>query len=239
MPNFSLHLPHRLMHNLMMLIRLLLLLFSPSFAFAGEKPAIFAAAERHAWQLVQSQNGRIEIEAGPLDISRLIECRNIETYTPNNMRSIGRTHVGVRCTDGANWNILVPVRISVFADYVSTRRALVAGSTVHADDLSWMNGDLAQLPTGTITQLEQAVGKRLRNSVGPGQALRADQLQATQVILQGQTVPVISRGTGFAVKGAGKAMNDAAEGDLARARMPSGKTVSGIAQSDGSILLSN
>ncbi len=222
-----------------MLTRILLLFITFSFAHAEDKPAIFAAAEQHARQLAQSQPGRIDVEAGPLDLSRLLDCRNFETYSPSNMRSIGRTHVGVRCIDGANWNILVPVRISVFADYLTTRRALVAGSTVHADDLTWMNGDLAQLPTGAITRIEQAVGKRLRNSVGPGQALRADQLQAHQVILQGQTVPVISRGTGFAVKAAGKAMNDAAEGELARARMPSGRTISGIAQGDGSILLAN
>lgn len=222
-----------------MLVRLMLPLFAANIAFAADKPAIFAAAEQHARQLAQTQPGRIEVEAGPLDLSRLPECRKIESYSPNNVRNIGRTHVGVRCIEGGNWNILVPVRISVFADYLSTRRALAAGSTVHAEDLTWMNGDLAQLPTGTITRIEQAAGKRLRSSLGPGLPLRSDQLQAPQVIFQGQSVRVIASGTGFAVKSEGKALNDAAEGELARARMPSGRTVSGIAQSDGSILLAN
>ena len=222
-----------------MLIRFLLLFFLSPLAFAAEKQDIFASVEQHARELAQSQPGRIEVEAGPLDLSRLHDCARFQTYTPSSVRNIGRTHIGVRCIEGGNWNILVPVRISIFADYVVTRRALVAGSTLQADDLSWLNGDLAQLPSGSITQIEQAIGKRLRNSIGPGQPLRSDQLQAPQVIIQGQLVPVISRGTGFAVKATGKAVNDAAEGELARARMPSGRTISGIAQADGSILLAN
>lgn len=217
---------------------LLLSIGNTAWANDGQSP-ILAAAERHARQLAAGQPGEIRIEAGPIDSSRRLPCTKMETYTPPNTRGLGRIHIGVRCEEGGNWNILVPVRISVITEYVVTRRALLAGKNVQAADIHLATGDLGTLPTGSILSPEQAVGKVLRNSVGAGQPLRANQLSAVPVIRQGQSIKIISRGPGFAIKAEGKALNSAAPGELARARMPSGKTISGIAQQDGSILLAN
>lgn len=222
-----------------MIVRTILLLLAAPALWASEANPVIEAAERHARQLVEGQPGEIRIAADPIDTSRLIPCATLETYTPPNTRTIGRTHIGVRCQESANWNILVPVRISIISNYVRTSRSLLAGKTLRASDLVVSSGDLSTLPTGTVISIDRAIGKTLRNSVGAGQALRADQLQAPLVIRQGQNVKVVSRGPGFLVKADGKAMNNAAEGELARARMLSGKTLSGIAQQDGSILLAN
>lgn len=239
MPESSLSGKAKLVHNGLMILRIFLLLLAATPVAASEGKAVLAAAEQHARQLAAGHDGDVRVEAGPIDDSRLLACTQRETYTPPNTRNIGRTHIGVRCLAGANWNILVPVRISVISTYVTTRRALLAGRTVQADDLATANGDLAGLPTGTVVKPAQAIGKTLRNSIGAGQALRNDQLLAPRVIRQGQTVKVISNGPGFSVRADGKALNHAATGELARVKMPSGKTVSGIAQEDGSILLTN
>lgn len=98
-----------------------------------------------------------------------------------------------------------------------------------------MTGDLSSQPTGVITDPANAIGKTLRNSLGAGQALRGDQLLAPLVIQQGQSVRVVSKGNGFAVSSEGKALNNAAAGQIAQIRMNSGQTVSGVAKSDGSI----
>lgn len=222
-----------------MLSKILLLFFLATCAFAEEKDLISQAVERHAKLLAEGQAGDIRVDSGPIDLSRLAACSKVETYTPPNTRTIGRTHIGVRCTESANWNILVPVHISVRAAYLTTSRALSAGQTIHSDDLKVSFGDISSLPTGTISRTDQAEGKILRNSIGPGQVLRSEQLQSPYVIQQGQSVKVLSLGPGFSVKASGKALNNAAEGDLARVRMQSGKTVSGIAQHDGTILLKN
>lgn len=239
MPESTLSGAGKLGHNGLMIFRILVLFLAVNTATASEGNAVLAAAEEHARQLAAGQSGDVRVKAGPIDDSRLLACTQRETYSPPNTRNIGRTHIGVRCLAGANWNILVPVRISVISTYVTTRRALLAGRTVQADDLLTATGDLAGLPTGTVVTPAQAIGKTLRNSVGPGQPLRNDQLQAPRVIRQGQTVKVISSGPGFSVRADGKALNHAATGELARVKMPSGKTVSGIAQEDGSILLTN
>lgn len=227
-------------HNSPMIIRgILLSLFAAGTLWADDSQRIRTTAEQQARQIASGQAGDIHIEADPVDSSNLPPCPRLEGYTPPNTRSIGRIHVGVRCLEGASWSILVPVRIAVFAEYVTTRRALIAGRAIQAGDLARQNGDIGKLPAGAVLAPEQAIGKVLRNSVGAGQPLRSNQLLAPLVVRQGQNVRVVSQGPGFAVKADGKAINNAASGDLVRVRMPSGKTVSGIAQNDGSILLSN
>lgn len=218
---------------------LLLLSFITLPLQANGSNGIFAAAERHARQFAGEQEGIIQVEAGPLDTTHLSHCEKLETYTPPNARAIGRTHIGVRCLETANWNILVPVRIAVIGHYLTATRALAAGHTLQPEDLAVVSGDLANLPAGTVRDSATAIGKTLRSSFTPGQALRANQLIAPLVVHRGQNVRVIASGKGFSIKAEGKAVNNAAEGELVRVRMQSGRTISGIAQSDGSIILSN
>jgi len=225
--------------NALMLIRLLLALLCANAAFASESDPVLDAAKVHARTLAKGHGQEIRIEAGPLDSSRLTPCDALQTYTPQGARSIGRTHVGVRCLSPTPWNILVPVRIAVIGEYLTARRALVARQTVGPDDLATARGDLAQLPTGTITDPADAIGRTLRNSVVSGQVLRADQLIAKPVIRQGQQVRVLVQGDGYAVRSEGKALNNAAPGEIARIKMPSGRTISGTTQNDGTVLLPN
>ncbi len=102
-------------------------------------------------------------------------------------------------------------------------------------DVSVVQGDLTQFPTAVVSDLSDAVGKTLSASVGMGQALRADSLRVTPAILQGQTVKVVSQGPGFRVSAEGKAIANAAAGQLAHVRTASGQTVSGIARADGTV----
>lgn len=222
-----------------MLIRVLILLLCIGSAQANDTDAVLNAARAHALGLAQGYGGDVRIETGPLDTIKLTACTSLQTYTPPGTRSIGRTHVGVRCLAPSPWNILVPVRIAVIGDYLTARRALVARQILSADDLASNRGDLAQLPKGTLTDPQDAIGKVLRNSLPAGQPLRADQLIARPVIRQGQQVKVMVRGDGYAARSEGKALNNAAPGEVARIRMPSGRVINGTTQADGSVLLPN
>ena len=222
-----------------MLIRFFFALLCSGAAFASQSDPVLEAAKAHARNLAKGHGQEIRVEAGPLDSARLTPCDALQTYTPPGTRSIGRTHVGVRCLAPTPWNILVPVRIAVIGEYQTARRALMARQTVGPDDLATARGDLAQLPRGAITDPADAIGKTLRNSVVSGQILRADQLITKPVIRQGQQVRVLVQGEGYAVRSEGKALNNAAPGEIARIKMPSGRTISGVTQSDGTVLLPN
>lgn len=219
------------------LARFLVFLLS-SLAFAADHDVVLDTAERHLRLQTQGLPGRVDITMGKLHIGQLPPCSAHEAFSPPGMRLSGNVHVGVRCLGPNSWTVLVPARIAVTGDYVTTARALVAGQTLRADDLAVVSGDLSKLPTGTVTHPAAAVGKTLRNSLAAGQPLRNDQLLAPLAIRQGQSVRVVSKGEGFAVSGEGKALNNAAEGQVVQVRMSSGQTLSGMARSDGSVEIS-
>ena len=224
-----------------MLARLLLFvttltLYAP--LFAAEAEMVLDTAERFVRLQTQGLPGKVTITMGKLDASRLPTCTALEAYAPPGSRLSGKTYVGVRCLGPNIWNILVPAQIAVTGNYVTTSRPLMAGQTIQEADLASLSGDISSLPTGIVTDPASAIGKTLRNSLGAGQPLRSDQLLAQLVIRQGQSVRVTSTGTGFAVSAEGKAINNAAEGQIAHIRMSTGQTVNGVARADGTVEIS-
>lgn len=217
------------------LLSLLCLLAATSVA----ADPVLDVAERHARLQTQGLPGQVTITVGSLDPrTRLPPCSAHAAYTPPGARLWGKTSIGVRCLGPNVWSVLVPVQITVTGRYVTTARALAAGQLIQPGDVVTQSGDLAAQPTGVVTDAAAAVGKTLKNSLGPGQPLRSDQLLAPLVIRQGQSVKLVSVGPGFAVSGEGKAINNAAAGQLAQVRTPSGQVVSGIAKADGTVEIS-
>lgn len=180
--------------------------------------------------------GRVQYTITPLDSrTQLAACPAVEAFLPPGARLWGRTSVGVKCLGDAGWSIYVPVQVSVTANYLVAARPLSPGQPLTLNDVVAQSGDLAGLPSGVVTDVQQAVGKTLRNAISAGQPLRAEMLMAPLVVQQGQTVKIMSRGSGFSVTSEGRAMNNAAEGQIAQARLANGQTVSGIARPGGII----
>jgi len=218
------------------LFLLLALLLASASARAAETDIVLDTAERYVRLQTQGMPGKVKITVGQLDVERLPPCTAHEAFTPPGTRLSGRAYIGVRCLGPNVWSVLVPVQIAVTGNYVVTARPLGAGQNIQEGDVTVLSGDLSTLPSGVVGSAAEAVGKTLRNAVAAGQPLRNDQLLAPQVIRQGQTVRVISRGEGFAVSSEGRALNNAAEGQVVQVRLSSGgQTVSGIAQADGSV----
>lgn len=214
------------------LITVLFLLMLPE----GFAQTIQETALRHARTQAQGLPGEVSIQVGALDPqTQLPACTSLEAYTPAGARPWGKTHVGIRCLGPKVWNILVPVSITVTSNYVVTARALAAGQLLQTSDLALMRGDLSALPAGIITEPAAAAGKTLKNSLAAGQPLRTDQLLAPLLVRQGQTVKLRAHGPNFTVTSEGKALNNAASGQVAQVRVASGQVISGIVQPDGSI----
>lgn len=217
---------------------LLPLLLACNLLAAAEIDPLLDTAERHIQIQTKGLPGKVSIRLGKIDTTRLPPCAAHEAYTPPGAKMIGKTSVGIRCLTPNAWNVLIPAEIQVTGTYVTTARSILAGRTIQTEDLHVLSGDISTLPTGIIADPAAAQGKTLRNSLGAGQLLRSDQLISPMVIRQGQSVRVISKGAGFAVSAEGKAMTNAAEGQLVQVRMSSGQTVSGTARSDGSVEIS-
>jgi flagellar basal body P-ring formation protein FlgA len=180
--------------------------------------------------------GQTTFTTGTLDPrAALPACGALDVFMAPGGKLWGNSSVGVRCGAPTQWTIYVPVTVRVNGPYIAASRALAPGTALTQGDVTVMQGDLTQLPPMVVTDINQALGKTLGAALGPGQPLRAEALRITPAILQGQTVKLVSQGPGFRVTADGKALSNAAVGQLAQIRTAAGQTVSGIARADGTV----
>jgi len=192
------------------------------------------AAEQFLRMQTAGLPGQVSIVLGNIDPRmNLVACAAPEPFLPNGSRAWGKTTVGVRCSVPTPWTIYISATVRVLADYIATAAPLAQGQTISQNDITTMHGDLATLPPGIITDASQAVGRTVLSSLQAGTPLRQDGLRSQQAVQQGQTVRLVSSGAGFRVSTEGKALNNAAEGQLAQARTSGGQVVSGIAKPGG------
>lgn len=223
-----------------------MLLYAVAAAHAQNAPATGqamqspAGVQRAVENFVRSQTaglaGQTTFTTGAIDPRlALPACGALEVFMPSGGRLWGNSSVGVRCGAPTPWTVYVPVTVRVNGSYVAATRAIAAGQALTQADVTIMQGDLTQLPPTVVTDLNQALGRTLGGALGPGQPVRADALRVIPAIQQGQTVRLVSQGPGFRVSADGKALSNAAVGQLAQVRTASGHTVSGVAKPDGTV----
>lgn len=187
----------------------------------------------------QGLPGKVSYSIGQLDSrTQLTPCNAFEPFLPAGSRLWGKATVGVRCLGPSAWTIYIPVQVNVQGNYLVTARSMTAGQLVGAIDIVSRSGDLSSLPANILTDQAQAVGKTVKNGVAAGQPLRSDFLIAPWAVQQGQSVKLVSKGSGFSVSSEGKALNNAVDGQVAQVRTASGQTVSGIARPGGVVEVS-
>lgn len=212
-------------------------LFNLGTALAA--PSLNATVEAFVKSQTQNLDGTVTTTIGQLDSrQQLPPCADHQAFLPPGARLLGNTSVGVRCLTPSTWSVYIPVRVSVLATYVVTSRAVPNGIPLTSDDLNELRGDLANLPAGTLSRKDQAVGKTLRFAMGAGQTIRTEQLTSVAVIKQNQSVRIIARGNGFSASTEGKSLGNAGVGELVQVRTSSGSVVSGIVQPDGTVSVS-
>jgi flagella basal body P-ring formation protein FlgA len=178
--------------------------------------------------------GEIEVSVGDPDPRlRLAPCARMEPFVPSGARLLGRTSLGVRCTEGANWVVYVPVQIRLFVDAWVAARPIPRGVTIGPDDVRLDRVDVAPLNGNAVPPDVPLIGRTALRAVAPGEPLRRDALRSPPVVQPGDAVQVMAVGTGFAAQSPGKALTAAADGQTAQVALPGGKVLSGIARPGG------
>jgi flagella basal body P-ring formation protein FlgA len=217
---------------------ILLLLAAPMLANATPSGRQDGAALRKvAEQFLQTQSaglpGKVTIKVGAVDPRlSLAACPAPEAFQQPGARPWGKTTVGVRCTAPV-WTLFLQAQVSVVADYVIAAVPLAQGQAIDAGQLATMQGDIAAMPNGIITDMTQAIGRTPTVSLPAGTPLRLDALKSKPVVQQNQAVRIVSRGENFSVSGEGKAIGNAGEGQEVPVRTPRGAIISGTARAGG------
>lgn len=202
-----------------------------------------AAVRKLVEQFLQTQTGglpgKVTVTVGAVDPRMsLAACPDPQAFQQPGARAWGKTTVGVRCATPA-WTVYIQAQVNVIAEYVTAAAPLAQGQAIDASQLAMVKGDLAAMPAGILTDIGQAVGRTPTVSLPAGTPLRADSLKSQPVVMANQTVRVISNGAGFSVSAEGKALKNAAEGEIVQVRTPSGAILSGTARAGGIVEIAN
>ena len=201
-----------------------------------------AALRKLAEGFLQTQSaglpGKVTVKVGAVDPRlSLAACPAPEAFQQPGARPWGKTTVGLRCTAPV-WTMFLQAQVSVVADYVTAAVPLAQGQAIDASQLATMQGDIAAMPSGIITDMAQAIGRTPTVSLPAGTPLRLDSLKSKPVVQQNQAVRIVSRGENFSVSGEGKAIGNAGEGQVVQVRTPRGAIISGTARSGGIVEVS-
>jgi flagella basal body P-ring formation protein FlgA len=176
---------------------------------------------------------RVEVEVGALDPRlKLAPCARITPYVPVGARLWGRTRVGLRCDEGARWSVYLPVTVKVFATAWSVNQPLPPGTVLEASHFQQSEVDLAAEASPVIRQPQAAIGRTLTRALRPGQAVREADLKLRQWFAAGDTVRVVTVGSGFAISADGQALAAGIEGQTVKVRIEGGRVVSGRATAE-------
>ncbi len=208
------------------------LVFAPGAHAAAATPADVA---RDARVFLDRQplpgGGDIEVVVGEPDPRlALAPCARTEPFIPPNARLWGRASLGVRCVEGANWTVYVPIEVRVFAPVQVAARPLGRGVAVEPDDVRVERVDLTRLRGQAIGADESLAGTVTARAIAAGEPLRRDLLRAPPVMAAGDPVKVIVDGAGFVVSTDGKALSAAGDGQAVRVATASGRVLTGIAR---------
>lgn len=208
-------------------------LWSPTSWAADAAWQDLTALEQSARAFVEHewQGSKATIEMGRFDPSlRLAACPQ-----PPQPAWAGKHHKGVvsivlRC-NSPTWTVRLQGKVTVSQSIVVTKRAISAGETLSAEDLT-LRSDSSTTPN-MVVDIQDAVGKVLARSLPEGLALRTEMLKEPFSVKQGQQVQVRVVGAGFSVSAEGKSIGNASEGQVVAVRMQNGRVVQGVVSGMG------
>ncbi len=172
---------------------------------------------------------RVQVQAGQLDARlRLAPCAQVDVYLPPGHRAWGQTRVGLRCLSGpTRWNVFMPLNVQVFAPGLQASSALAAGTVLTQEHLRMAETEWSAVDSPAFARPEALLGRTLVRAVASGAALREIDLRKRQWFAVGDVVSIVSVGNGFTVSGQGVALSAGIEGQPARVRTDSGRTLTG------------
>lgn len=214
------------------------LLFLAS-AFADASQADLARGARgFLEQQVLPGGGEVEVVVGELDPRlSLAPCARYEPFVPAGAKLWGRSSLGVRCVDGANWTVFVPIEVRVWGAVQVAARPIARGRPIAADDVRIDRVDLTRI-AGTVYGADESLdGNVAVRAIAAGEPLRRDLLRPPPIMAAGDPVKIVYDGNGFAISIDGKALAPAGDGQTVRVSTSAGRILTGVARTGHVVLV--
>ena len=175
----------------------------------------------------------VALLATPAQLSAVCDNPELSLVGRDN-RLTGKRTVLAQC--GARRHFL-PVRISAQGTWWVASQSLPGGAIVQRSDIEPVTGTLDHQPSGLIFNADAIIGQRLTRAIDAGKPLLENQLRQQWRLRAGQTVDLVTAGSGFRIRSQGKALNNAAVDDVLKVKTTGGRTVSGKVAADGQVMI--
>ncbi len=223
----------------------LLLLLSASSVFCTRAhagayqplPTIQASAEQHLRKVLPNAGSNVHLKADDLDNRlHLAACPSpLEVFLPSGANG-SRVTTGVRCNQGNQWTVYVPVSIESDVPVVVLNRALARNATVGIQDVEIRVQRIQGLGSNTVKSAAELAGQRLKRDLPAGTVLTPAMLQPEIVIKRGQQVTVVASVSGIEVRTQGVALGDASANSRIRVKnLNSAKVVEGMVDNNNMV----
>ena len=202
----------------------------------GAQPPLQDTLRQFADRELDTSAGEMEVTIGDLDPRlNLAPCARYEPFLPPGTKLWGRATLGVRCVEGANWVVYVPIQVRVYAPALVAARALPRNHAIAPDDVRIERLELTAIANPVVTATEPYAGERLTRAVLPGEPITRTILRTPPVVQPGDPVRVVIGGRGFRISADGKALTMGSDGQTVQVALGGGRMVSGVAHQGGTV----
>jgi flagella basal body P-ring formation protein FlgA len=180
--------------------------------------SIRQAAERFVQAQMPGGQAGIVVTAGRLDQRlRLPRCAgSLEASLLSGAQLEANDSVVVRCRDGADWTIYVPVSVQSRVRVWVLREPEAQGARLTAADIAPETRLVSGMAAGYLTNPAVLVRSTLRHPMSAGAVLHDSDLLTDFMVRQGEQVTLVASAGGIRVRASGVALQDGRYGALIR-----------------------
>lgn len=178
--------------------------------------SIYQAVQKFISAHIAAQPGkRVKVTTGKLDSRlKLDRCDSpLQAFLPEGSRALGKTTVGVKCSDSKPWSLHVPVTISIYSKVLVATRTLQKNEVLTPDDIKLAEHDLSSLAYGYFEDISAGVGLKIKKRALAGDVLTPSMLKKPMIIKRGQKISIVAESGSMEVRMMGEALNNGAVGD--------------------------
>ena len=137
---------------------------------------------------------------------------------PKNQTLSGKVPLAIHCyVDGREQKrVWAMVKIVRRAQVVVARKPLRRHKVIEADDIKLVAVDLAQLPSGVITNPDEILGQRTQRKIDPNTVLRTGLVELPPLVKRKDVVVILAEAPGLSITTLGEAQESGRLGQLIR-----------------------
>ena len=168
---------------------------------------IHQLVENHVKQKVDQQLFDINIQIRKLSPElNLPNCQSPLQLIDNRLNRVaGRMTIRVMCAK-PKWQVFVPVNVDGKKPLIISAKAILNRAVITHEDVKQVYVSYKKIPSGSLVNINKAIGMRAKRAIGANQPLKIRDLQPPFWVYKNKEVTIITRTAGIEVKTKGTAL---------------------------------